>query len=92
MNVKVGPYDFDRVSYDESGDVLYLRAGASRPAARTLATPEGHAVRFDDAGQVIGITIVNAKWLIERDGKVTLSVPNVIEAAARELQPALSGS
>lgn len=90
MSVKVGPYEFDHVSYDESGDVLYLRAGESRDAARTSATPEGHAVRFDESGDVIGITIVNAKWLLERDRKITLSVPSVIEAPAEDLEPALT--
>jgi len=92
MSIKVGPYDFDHVSYDDSGDVLYLRAGESRLAARTFATPEGHAVRYDELGEVIGITIVNARWLLERDRKITLSVPSVIEAAAEDLEPALTSS
>jgi hypothetical protein len=39
-------------------------------------------VRFDDDGQVIGSTIVNAKWLIERDGKLVITIPSRIETAA----------
>jgi hypothetical protein len=38
---------------------------------------------------VIGITIVNAKWLIEREGKVTITAPRYVETSAAELTPAL---
>ena len=65
MTVHVGSYEFDHVDYDKDGDVLYLRTGSAQPAADTFATPEGHAVRLDEHGEVIGITIVNAKWLLE---------------------------
>lgn len=67
MTITVGQYRFNHASYDVTGDVLYLRAGELRPAADTHGTPEGHAVRLDQQGNVIGITIVNAKWLIERE-------------------------
>jgi hypothetical protein len=33
---------------------------------------------------------VNAKWLVERDGKVTITVPELIETSAETLAPALS--
>ena len=89
MTVTIGPYRFDHVTYDADGDVLYLRRGESRAAADTLGTPEGHAVRLDEQGEVMGITIVNAKWLIQRDGKITLTVPSQIETSAAELAEAL---
>lgn len=90
MRVRIGPHEFDRVSYDEPGDVLYLgRAGAER-AVVTDATPEGHAVQFDARGDLIGLTLVNARWLIERDGKLVITVPERIEAPASALAPALS--
>ena len=90
MTITIGDYHFDRVEYDAVGDVVYLRASAGRPEASTYATPEGHAVSFDDAGNVIGITIVNAKWLLDRDGKITITAPTKIETDAEELAPALS--
>lgn len=90
MTVHVGPYEFDHVSYDSDGDVLYLRRGERREAAETFGTPEGHAVRMDDGGQVVGITIVNAKWLVERDGKITVTVPSLIETNADDLAAALA--
>jgi uncharacterized protein YuzE len=80
---------FDDVVYDDKGDVLYLHKGKPVPASKTEATPEGHAVMFDDRGEVIGITIVNAKWLADRDGRITITVPEQIETSASELAPAL---
>jgi uncharacterized protein YuzE len=91
MTVHVGPYEFDHVSYDSDGDVLYLRRGERQEAAETFSTPEGHAVRMDN-GEVIGITIVNAKWLVERDGKITVTVPSLIETNADDLAAALAAA
>ncbi|HEY5342829.1 MAG TPA: DUF2283 domain-containing protein [Solirubrobacteraceae bacterium] len=90
MTVHVGPYEFDHVSYDGDGDVLYLRRGEPQKAEETFSTPEGHAVRMDHDRQVIGITIVNAKWLVERDGTITVTVPSLIETNADDLAAALA--
>jgi uncharacterized protein YuzE len=92
MTIKIGEHEFDQVRYDARGDVLYLRAGPPGPAARTQATPEGHSVSVDGSGAVVGITIVNAKWLIERDGKILITVPRLIETPAEELAPALANA
>jgi uncharacterized protein YuzE len=92
MTVHVGPYEFDQVSYDSDGDVLYLRRGEQQAAADTFGTPEGHAVRLDANGEVIGITIVNAKWLLERDGKINLTVPSLIETNTDDLAEALAAA
>jgi uncharacterized protein YuzE len=90
MSVHVGPYEFDHASYDSDGDVLYLRRGEQREAADTFGTPEGHAVRLDEQGEVIGITIVNAKWLLGREGKISITVPSLIEPDADELAAVLA--
>ncbi len=91
MSVRIGEYEFDHARYDAVGDVLYLSSGEPRPAANTDASPEGHAIRFDETGEVIGITIVNAKWLIDRDGKIEITGPKLIEMPAKDLAPALAG-
>jgi uncharacterized protein YuzE len=46
--------------------------GEPREPARQVATPDGHLVRYDEDGEVIGITIVNAKWLSERDSQIEI--------------------
>jgi uncharacterized protein YuzE len=48
--------------------ILYLRRGEQQAAADAFGTPEGHAVRLDEQGEVIGITIVNAEWLLGQRG------------------------
>jgi uncharacterized protein YuzE len=92
MTVHVGPYEFDHVSYDKDGDVLYLRRGPEKPATDTFGTPEGHAVRLDENGEVIGITIVNAKWLQERDGGLKVTVPSLMETDPGDLAKALAAA
>ena len=73
-------YEFDRVLYDEDGDVLYLRRGPEQTAADTFGSPEGHAVGLDEHGEVIAITLVNAKRLSGRDGEMAVTLPSLMEA------------
>jgi uncharacterized protein YuzE len=91
MTIRMGNHEFDDVVYDAVGDVLYLHVGKPVPAAETIATPEGHAVMLDGVGEIIGITVVNAKWLAERDGQITITVPERLETSATDLASALVG-
>jgi uncharacterized protein YuzE len=88
MNVTIAGTTFDQHEYDERGDVLYLSAGPPQTATRTIATPEGHAVDYDESGAVIGIVLVNARFFLERDGAVTVTIPPDRVVAA-QLAPAL---
>lgn len=76
MSITIGGIEFDHHSYDERGDVLYLSIGEPRVPAETDATPEGHAVDFDADGNVIGMVLVNVRWLIKRDGELRLTWPD----------------
>ena len=53
MAVTIDSIQFDSHEYHDRGDVLYLSFGEPRVPAETDATPEGHAVDFDAAGNVI---------------------------------------
>jgi YD repeat-containing protein len=75
---RVGDLIFDNVAYDDGADVLYLHAGEPSLAVEFDESPEGHALRYDHAGRLVGITIVNAKWLLERDGQVTITLPQPV--------------
>lgn len=90
MTIRMGSHEFDNVVYDAVGDVLYMHKGKPVPAAETLASPEGHAVMLDEAGKIIGITVVNAKWLAERNGRITVSIPEWLETPASDLASALA--
>lgn len=52
-------------------------------ASSTTPTPEGHAVRFDSNGELVGLTLVRPKRLLERNGelRVTMPVPSAVPAA-----------
>ena len=90
VNVTIGPLRFDRADYDADADVLCLHAGDPQPAEGE-ETPEGHVVRYAPGSQqVVGLTVVNARWLLERDGRLVVSVPEPVEASAAELAPALA--
>lgn len=97
MIVHIGNHEFDDVLYDAEGDVLYMHKGKPVPAKKTIPTPEGHAVMFNARGEIIGITVVNARWLAERDGRITVTLPRTISASDRletsadDLAPALAG-
>ena len=91
MTLTIAGTTFDQHEYDERGDVLYLSVGASRKAAGTIATPEGHAVDYDEAGAVTGMVLVNVRFILERDGMLTLSVPPEHLAAAA-LRPILAAA
>lgn len=37
---------------------------------------------------VVGLTMINAKWLLTRDGRLIVTVPEVVEASAEDLAAA----
>ena len=89
MTVTIDGFVFERSNYDADGDVLYLARGESNMAADAVLTPEGHGVRYGPDGEVIGVTILNARWLLERDGHLTITVPHSVRVEAGELAAAL---
>ncbi len=89
MNVQIGPLTFDHAEYDAEGDVLYLHIGEPVDAEGE-ETPEGHFVRFAPGTQrVVGLTVVNARSVLDRDGRLEVTVPETVVATADELAPAL---
>ena len=83
MSITIAGITFDDYEYDARGDVLYLSVGAPREAARTIATAEGHAIDYDEDGAVIGMVLVNVRFLLDRDGAVTVTIPPDRLVAAR---------
>ena len=88
MTITLAGTEFAQHHYDARGDVLYLSVGPPREPARALATPEGHAIDYDESGAVIGMVLVNVRFILERDGTLTLSLPPE-HLAAEALAPVL---
>lgn len=75
MSVTIGGTEFDNVLYDRAADVLYLQVGRERAAVDFDTSPEGHYLRYDEDGALFGITIVNARSILEREGKIVITLP-----------------
>lgn len=92
MTVQIGNLTFDRVRYDADGDGLYLHRGDPSDAVDFDASPEGHALRFDRQGDLVGVTILNVRWLLDHEGEITLTIPTPeqLHLAPEQLSDALA--
>ncbi len=89
MTVHIGPYTFDRVRCDHDADVLYLSQGDPARAVDFDETPGGHAVSFDENGDLIGLTVIDIRKLVdEADGELRLELP--AKASPADLKLALA--
>jgi YD repeat-containing protein len=52
-------------------------------------SPEGHALRYDARGHLVGVTIANARWLLEQDEQVTITLPKLIQVDRDALAAAI---
>jgi YD repeat-containing protein len=77
MSITIGSITFDRVSYDRDADVLYLSVGDPTCAVDFDESAEGHALRYDAEGRLVGITIVNARRVLEREGTIVVTPPQL---------------
>jgi uncharacterized protein YuzE len=91
MTITIAGVPFDHHHYDERGDVLYLNVGKPRPAARGLELEDGHAIHYDENGAVIGLTLLNVRQTLERDGALKLTLPPE-HLAAEALRPMLDAA
>jgi uncharacterized protein YuzE len=92
VNISIGPLKFDRADYDADSDVLYLHVGEPQ-AGEGEETPAGHVLRYaPGTSTVIGLTVIGARQTLERDGRLSITVPETIETTAEDLAPALAAA
>lgn len=89
MSITIGNTTFDRVDYNAEADVLYLHVGDPARAVDFDESPEGHAVRYGPHGELVGITLVNAKDLLDRAAPITITIPEQITIDPETLAPAV---
>jgi uncharacterized protein YuzE len=92
MTITVGHTTFDRVRYDADADVLYLHVGDPNQAVDFDESPEGHALRYDGDGTLVGITIVNAKHLLEGAQPIVITIPERVTIDPVILAPAVQSA
>lgn len=91
MSVKIAGIEFHRVVYDREADVLYLHVGDPGSAVDWDESEEGHALRYGPDGAIVGITIVNARRILEEDGEVVITLPKQ-RVVAKDLGPVLAAA
>lgn len=90
VKIKIGPVTFDHADYDADSDVLYLHVGAPQEAEGE-ETPEGHVLRYAPGTQtIVGLTVLGPRRILDRDGNLTVTIPDPVEASADDLAPALA--
>ncbi|HEY6468324.1 MAG TPA: DUF2283 domain-containing protein [Candidatus Dormibacteraeota bacterium] len=75
MTTTIAGITFDNVLYDPEGDVLYLHVGDPKTAVAFDESPEGHALRLDSAGNIVGITLVRPRHVMARGETVVVTIP-----------------
>lgn len=93
MTITLADTSFEQHHYDDRGDVLYLSVAGYKgdtPSPHAYASPEGHGIEFDEGWNVIQMTLVNLKWLLERDGELRITWPDghVTHDAPAQVLPA----
>ena len=90
VNITIGSVTFDRADYDADNDVLRLSIGEPN-GGECEETPEMHVVCYAPGTYDIrALTIFNTRARIERDGHLTVTLPEAIETTAADLAPALA--
>jgi len=82
MSVTIDNITFDRVDYDAAADVLYLHKGDPSTAVDFDSTPEGHALRFNAKGEIVGITLVSPRHWLEQEGHLSITLPHRLDVGA----------
>jgi uncharacterized protein YuzE len=76
VSLRAGRYTFPYVTYDAPSDVLYASVQPQRSQGRRERTPEQHFLRYDDEGRFVGLTLVEPRSQLEREGAVYVSLPS----------------
>ena len=91
MKVIIAGIEFDNNFYDREVDVLYLHVGDPSSAVDFDGTPEGDHTRYGPDGSLVGLTILNARRRLERDGEIVLTLPEQ-KVRATDLGDALAAA
>lgn len=92
VNITIGPLTFDHADYDAGGDVPYLHVGEPQEGEGEEMA-EGHVLRYaPGTSRVVGLTVLGAQSILERDGHLAITIPETIETTAEDLAPALTAA
>jgi hypothetical protein len=92
VSIKIGSIVFDHASYDAENDVLYLHVGEPKVGVGE-ETPEGHVIRYaPGTDRIVGLTMLSPRYMLKRDGKVTVTMPETSQTTVEDLEPILAAA
>ncbi len=74
VDLTIDDVAFDRYHYYEDGDVLCFHTGPAEWAVDVDETVEDHHLRFGADGSLLSVSILNARWLLDRDGAIEVTL------------------
>jgi hypothetical protein len=74
VSLTIDGVTFDRYHYYEEGDVLCFHTGPAEWAVDFDETAEDHHLRYNADGQLLSLTICNARWLVDREGGIDVTL------------------
>jgi hypothetical protein len=74
MAVRIGRHTFNYSTYDPPSDVLEVGVEGP-PMGRRERSPEDHVWRLGDDDRLVGITFMNPRRQLEREGAVYVTLP-----------------
>ena len=74
MAIRIGRHTFTWSTYDPPSDVLDVGVEGP-PAGRRERSPEEHIWRLDDDDRLVGITFMNPREQLEREGALYVTLP-----------------
>jgi len=83
---------FDRVRYDAEADVLYLHVGNPSSAVEFEESPEGHHLRLDSQGRLVGLTLVGIRHDLEAGRDVAVTLPERVRLNPADLRLAITAA
>jgi hypothetical protein len=90
VSINIGDTVFDHADYDAENDVLYLHVGEPQPAEGEQ-TPEGHVIRFAPGTQrIVGLTLLSPRRILDNEGRLAVTMPEVVEKTADDLAQAFA--
>lgn len=72
VSLTIDGVDFDRYHYYD--DVLCFHTGPAEWAVDFDETIEDHSLRFNASGRLLSLMILNAGWLLDRDGAIDVTL------------------
>lgn len=84
VNLRIGPVVFHQAHYDAENDMLFLSVGEPEPAEAD-PTPEGHAIHYAlGTNRIAGLTIFAPRLILEREGRLTVTFPEMVETRSAD--------